>query len=624
MNTTKLPYARLQALPLPDVIIQNGFWQRKRAINRDHSVPHGYDMLVDSGVMENFRMAAAGERGEHHGMRFQDSDAYKWIEAAAFEIGNQDDADLRSQIESQIDLIEAAQDDNGYLNTFYQVTKTPDERWTKVDHDHELYCAGHLIQAALAYYRSAGSTRLLEIANRFIDHIETVFGPGKREEAPGHEEIELALADLYTVTGNERDLRLAQFFLDERGKGTMKGWQFFDSAYYQDRVPVRQLDQVEGHAVRALYLASGMAAVYMHTGEQALLDSLRAQWRDMTEHKLYVTAAVGARHFDEAFGKPYDLPDESSYCETCAAIASVMWNWRMLLITGESRYADLIERTLYNAFLSGVSLDGRGFFYVNPLSVKESHTRQPWFHCACCPPNVMRLISSIQGYLTTVSERELQVHQYTGAEIATVLPDVGSVKLHMETAYPWQETVTLRIAATPDAEWSLRLRIPYWCSHAELRLNDEILDVRPAGGTVTITRVWAENDVVALRLPMTPQLTVGHPYIDATRGSAALEYGPLVYCLEAVDLPEGQNLQDVTLDPRSKFESIHKDDLLGGTIVIEGHGYAQDLSNWSGRLYNAYDTAHLSPRRALPLRFIPYHQWANRGPWAMRVWIPLG
>ncbi len=394
-DTAKRPYARLQALS--DVTVQSGFWQHKRAVNRESSIPHGYDMLVDSGVLENFRMAAAGEQGEHHGMRFQDSDAYKWIEAAAFELGNQDDDRLRGQMDGLIDLIEAAQCDDGYLNTYYQVTKTPEERWTSVDHDHELYCAGHLIQAAVAHYRCTGSTRLLDITNRLVDHIDSVFGPGKREEAPGHEEIELALADLYTVTGNPRDLRLAQYFLDERGKGTMKGWQFFDSAYYQDRVPVRELDRVEGHAVRALYLASGMADVYLHTGEQALLDSLHRQWHDMTEHKLYVTAAVGARHFDEAFGDAYDLPDESSYCETCAAIASVMWNWRMLLITGEARYADLIERTLYNAFLSGVSLDGKSFFYVNPLSVKESHTRQPWFRCACCPPNVMRLIASHPG-----------------------------------------------------------------------------------------------------------------------------------------------------------------------------------------------------------------------------------
>jgi DUF1680 family protein len=363
--------------------------------------------------------------------------------------------------------------------------------------------------------------------------------------------------------------------------------------------------------------------VYLQTGEKALLDSLLAQWRDMTERKLYVTAAVGARHFDEAFGKAYDLPDESSYCETCATIASVMWNWRMLLISGEEKYADLIERTLFNAFLSGVSLDGRSFFYVNPLSVKDSHTRQPWFSCACCPPNLMRLLSSLQAYVATVTDSEIQIHQYMQADLQATLPKSGALGLRMETAYPWEQSVSLRVTATTGDAWGLRLRIPQWCLNPALRLNGQPLALQLVDGAISIRRVWAENDLVTLDLPMTPQLTVGHPYVDATRGFAALEYGPLVYCLEAVDLPDGHNLQDVALDPHGKFEAVYSDQLLGGTTIIEGHGYLQDLSAWSGRLYRPYDPASPSPRRELPLRFIPYHQWANRGPSPMRVWIPL-
>ncbi|MBN2470355.1 MAG: glycoside hydrolase family 127 protein, partial [Anaerolineae bacterium] len=296
------PYGQLRTLPLTAVEITGGFWKQKQAVNRTNSLSHGFAMLEESGALDNLRIAAGMQSGEHRGMRFQDSDVYKWLEAAAYELAKTDSAALRQQVDAAIDLIAAAQLEDGYINSYYQVKLTPAERWTRVDHDHEMYCAGHLFEAAVAHHRISGDPRLLDIACRFADHIDSVFGKGKQEEAPGHEEIELALIELYRETGENRYLKLAEFFLNERGKNTMKGWIHFTPAYYQDRVSVRENDRLEGHAVRALYLTSGVADLYLETGEQALLDAMRRQWHDFTAHKLYITGAAGARHFDEAFG----------------------------------------------------------------------------------------------------------------------------------------------------------------------------------------------------------------------------------------------------------------------------------------------------------------------------------
>ncbi|NPV67444.1 MAG: glycoside hydrolase family 127 protein [Anaerolineae bacterium] len=617
-------FERLHALPLTAVDIQAGFWKGKQAVNRHNSLPHGFAMLEESGALDNLRIAAGMKSGEHRGMRFQDSDVYKWLEAASYELAKADDPALRQQVDAAIDLIAAAQMEDGYINSYYQIKFKPENRWTNEAHDHELYCAGHLIEAAVAHHRATGSRRLLDIACRFADHIDTVFGKGKREEAPGHQGVELALIELYRETGEIRYLALAEFFINERGKNTMKGWAYFSPSYYQDRVPVRDNDRVEGHAVRAIYLTSGMADLYLETGEQALLDALHRQWHDFTSHKMYITGGAGARHFDEAFGEPYELPDDTGYCETCAAIASIMWNWRMLRITGQARYAALIERTLYNGFLSGVSLDGRTFFYVNPLFVREAHVRQPWFQCACCPPNVMRLIASLNRYLVTVSAGELQVHQYAGAAIAADIPEAGPLHLTMETAYPWDGAVRITVDDAGSGDWRLRLRIPDWCSAPQVQLNGQPVEAALEEGYLLLAQRWQSGDVIALDLPMVPRLMRAHPYVSSSRGALALERGPLVYCLEGVDQPEATNVLQAQLDPNTAFQVEPRPDLLDGTVLISGYGFLPDLSAWENRLYLPHHVASVLPRRPVELHFVPYHQWGNRGTGPMRVWVPMG
>lgn len=618
------PHVCWHDLVLPAVEINGGFWEDKQDINHRASLAHGYQMLEESGALSNLRLAADRLEGEHQGMRFQDSDVYKWLEAAAYELAKASDAELQEQVDSTIALVAAAQEEDGYLNTYYQISQGLANRWTKVDHDHELYCAGHLIEAAVAHYRATGEESLLNVARRFVDHIDSVFGKGKREEAPGHEEIELALIEMYRATGEKRYLDLAEFFLNERGKNTMQGWQYFSPAYYQDRVPVRDYDTLEGHAVRALYLTTGIADLYMETGEQALLDALHRQWNDLVSHKLYITGSVGARPYDEAFGKPYELPDEGGYCETCAAIASIMWNWRMLLITGEAQYADLIERTLYNGFLSGVSLDGKSFFYDNPLLVQESFERQSWFKCACCPPNVMRLIASFNRYMITVSAGELQIHQYATADITADIPDAGTIKLKMVTDYPWDGQITITLDEVGGSDWQLRLRIPEWCDGAQVLLNGAPVDAEAKPGYVVLAHRWQAGDVITLNLPMEPRLLEAHPRVAAIRGSLAVERGPLVYCLEAADQADGVDLRNVQLDPNTALSVEHQAELLGGTVVVAGHGFIPDMQPWQNRLYLARSQASLFTRQPVALHFIPYAQWANRNPGPMRVWVPKG
>jgi uncharacterized protein len=622
VDNSNSPHTKLYSLSFSDVTIDGGLWKNRQTSNREISLHHGYDMLEESGALDNFRIASGKKEGEFQGMRFQDSDLYKWLEAVAYELAQNPNEKLQTMANTGIDLIEAAQDNNGYINTYYQITQPVESRWAKIDHDHELYCAGHLIQAAVAYHRATGDDRLIKIVCKFADHIDDIFGKGKIEEAPGHPEIEMALVELYRDTNEKRYFDLAQFFLDERGEGTMRGWEYYKSAYYQDRVPVRENDRVEGHAVRALYLTAGMADVYMETGEQALFNSMIRQWDDMVNGKMYITGGAGARHEGEAFGEPYELPDEMSYCETCAAIASVFWNWRMLLITGEKRYADLIERTLFNGFLSGISIDGKKTFYVNPLLVRDKLERQEWHRCACCPPNAMRLISSINNYLATSDSSGLQIHQYAPAKINYQPANGEKISMKLETNYPWDGQIKLSIVEGAASDWSLKLRVPDWCSDSSLTVNGQTQSTTTENGNIILQRTWEKGDTVELNLSMRPRLMQSHPRISAIQGSVAIERGPLVYCLEQPDLPDTINLMDIRFNPNNDLQSAWVDDLLGGVTVIEAEGYAPDMQQWQGQLYNPYIVDNQTTGEPIKLRLIPYYLWANREPGAMRVWLP--
>jgi hypothetical protein len=498
----------------------------------------------------------------------------------------------------------------------------PDGRWSDLTDGHELYCAGHLIQAAVAHHRVTGDTRLLDVACRFADYIGSVFGPGRRPGTPGHPEIEMALVELYRDIHERRYLELAGFFLDQRGQGTLGSGRGGGPAYYQDHVPVREATTVAGHAVRQLYLTAGVTDVYMETGEGALLDAVLRQWRAMVGGKLYITGGVGSRHEGEAFGEPYELPNDRCYCETCAAIASVMWNWRMLLATGEGRFADLIERTLYNGFLSGVSLDGRRFFYVNPLLSRGGFERAEWYRCACCPPNVMRLMASLGHYFATADPTGLQIHQYGPTTIHAALEPGRRVALRMETDYPWQGQVELTVEHTDGLPWRLGLRLPGWCEGAALLVNGQRIQVPTEAGYATIEQSWQEGDTVELVFPMAPRLIEAHPRSDSTRGCLAIERGPIVYCLEQCDQEPSVSVMDVQIDRAGALDTTWRGGLLGGVMVVEAAGYAVDVAPWQDRLYRPASGGDDLPRRPVRLTAVPYHVWANRGPGAMRVWIP--
>lgn len=616
MHTSPTPaaHARLRPLPLRAIRLTAGFWKARQDTNRATSLKHGYQMLEDSDTFNNLRLAGGHGTGTFAGYVFQDSDVYKWLEAAA--LAQRDDADpeLGLLVERVIGILADAQHPDGYLNSHFTVAK-PGQRWTDLEWAHELYCAGHLIEAALAHQRATGQTQLFHIALKFADHIAATFGPGQRSGRCGHPEIELALVELFRETGERRYLTLAQYFIDQRGTGGVQGLQHLGPGYMQERVPVREATGVEGHAVRQLYLNAGATDLYLETGETALLEAMHRQWHDLTAHKMYLIGGFGARAYGEAFGNPYELPSREAYCETCAAIAAIMWNWRMLLATGEARFADLLERSLYNGFLSGVSLDGRGFFYENPLKHDGGYERQPWFPCACCPPNVMRLMELVGHYLATTDPRGVQIHQYAGAEI-----NAGGRALRVETRYPWAGQVKITITETDGAAWRLALRIPEWCVEAVVK-SDEVKSERE-GGYAVLERAWRVGDEVTLDLPLPARLTRAHPYIDELRGGVALERGPLVYCVEGAD-HASVNLSEVRLRMEADVRAVWREDLLKGVMTLETEGTLADLSAWAGKLYGPATNAGETSDRPVTVTAIPYFAWANRGGNPMRVWLPL-
>jgi DUF1680 family protein len=555
--------------------IDGGFWGERQRLNREVLIPAGERELERAGAFANLRTLARGTGEAHRGPVYQDSDLYKWLEAVGWELRREPTDELERMARSTTALLEAAQDADGYLNTCYQIEGRA--RWSNLAWDHELYCAGHLIQAAVA---GAGNEALRAVARRLADHLVSEFAAAG---TCGHPEIELALVALYRETGAREYLELAAKFLDRRGHGTLQP-AGFGPAYFQDRVPVREQRVVEGHAVRALYLACGATDLFLETGEVALLDAMRAWWEDMVAGKTYVTGGIGSDGAHEAFGPDYDLPPERAYAETCAAIASVMWNWRMLLATGDPRYADLLERTLYNGVLAGVALDGSGYAYVNPLQVRDGGGRfYPWFECACCPPNVMRLLASLHRYLATSGSGGVQVHQYASGVFGPV---------RVETAYPWDGAIS--VTALEAGEWTLSLRVPSWCSSA--RLDGVVV----APGYVELSRDWRPGEEVLLELDMGPRLVAPHPRIDAVRGCVAIERGPFVYCLESADAPAGAEFD--ALHVAGELRAVARPDVLGGIVAVEAEGLADS--------------------RPVTLLAVPYALWGNRGPGAMRVWTP--
>ena len=565
--------------------ITGGLWADRRRVNRDVSIPGGWDRLHQAGNFHNLELAAGRATGSYvNDLPFLDSDVYKWLEAVAWALADplldSSLADrLRQQLAETERLLRDAQQSDGYLDSHFQV-RFPGERFVQLPWGHELYCAGHLIQAAVALHRTSGDPGLLEVARRVADLVVDTFGTeaGKVDGVCGHPEIETALVELYRETGAEPYLERARYFVDRRGHGLL-GDGRFGRHYWQDQVPVRDAASVEGHAVRQLYLLSGVADVYLETGDATLLRALVRLWAEMVATKTYLTGGIGAHHSDEAFGDPYELPNERSYGETCAAIASIMFCWRMLMITGEAKYADLMERTLYNGFLAGLSLDGQRYIYANPLQVREGHMargddhdyqRVEWFYCACCPPNVMRILASLQHYVLLGGEARAVLHQYMTGRYAAAVAG-GEVWLEVTTDYPWEGTVTIRVSEAPVGRWELALRVPHWAEQPALTVNGTAVDTAPADGWWVVSRQWNEGDEMVLVLPLEPRFTVADPRLDAARGAVAVEYGPLVYCLEAVDNP-GHRLDDLCVDTAVAPEVLAVEGALEGVAIIRTGG----------------------------------------------------
>ncbi len=613
----------LRPLGLTDVTLGPGFWGDRQQRNRTATMPHVAASLETAGNFANLRAVVAGG-GPHQGMLFADSDVYKWLEALGW--SGADPAAVAATTE----LLAAAQDDDGYLDTYFQLGMGAG-RWTDLPFGHELYCLGHLIQAAVADVRGTGATALLDVARRFADLAWSTFGPDGVPGVPGHPEVETALVELYRETRDERYLTLAGLFLDRRGHGLL-GPGRFGSAYYQDDVPVRSARIMRGHAVRALYLATGMLDVYVETGDRSLLDAVVAQWDTAVATQTYLTGAHGSRHTDESFGEPYELPPDRAYAETCAGIASVMLCWRLLLITGEGRYADDLERALYNVVAASTSDDGKHFYYVNPLQVRgagpdgDPHEspeggsggpavrtgigRQPWFDCACCPPNLLRLLASLHCYVATVSGDGAQVHLYCAGSFDTTLPDGRAVGFDVATDYPSSGRVTVTITRTDGSPWSLSLRIPGWSRHTSVSAPDATR--ADARGYAVLTRPWRVGDVVTLDLDLSPQVVRPHPRIDAVRGCVAFTRGPLVYCLEQVD--QSADLLDVAVSSDVLPRVGDRD----GRAALELDGVARTPTD--DQPYSS--SPHPVAERPVTLVAIPYHAWANREPGAMRVWVP--
>ncbi|MFY9998506.1 MAG: beta-L-arabinofuranosidase domain-containing protein, partial [Trebonia sp.] len=593
-------------------------WQRR---NLAESLPLALRQLEAAGNLDNVRLAiqvaadgaagAAGAAVRYRGPVFMDTDIYKTLEAIGWELAHGDRPELASFAARTTSLLARAQLPDGYLDSYFQVTGEP--KYSRLASSHEMYCAGHLIQAAVALRRGAGDSRLLDVATRLADHLVREF-LGQARGLDGHPIIETALVELYRETASDDYLALARQFVDQRGAG-LAGDSGLGRRYLQDDVPVRQSVTEVGHVVRALYLEAGVVDVAAETGDTALLKSSADRWADMVAAKTYLTGGNGSRHSDEGFGDRFELPPDRAYNETCAAIASFHWSWRLLLATGDTRYADHMERVLYNGFGSGVSADGRRFFYVNPLQRREDHfeqddpgRRREWFSCSCCPPNIMRLIASLDHYIASTGIDTLYLHLLTGSRVAGAGLDVEVV-----TGYPWSGRVEVTVLTAAAGERGLAVRIPAWSEVTGFRLNDDPeRPVPPAGGYLLLRRAWRPGDRVTVELDMTPRVRRPDRRVDAVRGCVAVERGPLVYCFEQADQPAGTRVDDLLLAPGGVLAEV--------PVMLDGVGETIQV-RVPARALGPGDTPDGSTGDVTAVG-VPYFQWDNRDGGPMRVWMP--
>lgn len=588
------PLKMIEQIDFSHVKINDNFWSPRLSKHVSATLPVCIDQIENqTGRIRNFENAAKGE-GEHSGIFFDDSDVYKALEGMAYSLINNPDPELEKKADEWIDKFAAAQQPDGYINTFYTLTGL-DKRWTNMD-KHEMYCAGHMIEAGVAYYQATGKRKLLDVCIRMTDHMMSQFGPGKRHWVPGHEEIELALVKLYQTTQEQKYLDFAYWLLEERGHGhgTMGDEGKWDPVYYQDIVPVRQLTDISGHAVRCMYLYCGMADVAALKNDTGYIAAMDRLWDDVVHRNMYITGGIGSSRDNEGVTEDYDLPNLDAYCETCASVGMVLWNQRMNQLTGDSKYIDVLERSLYNGALAGISLGGDRFFYVNPLESKGDHHRQEWYGCACCPSQLSRFLPSIGNYIYASSDDALWVNLYIG-NTGQIRIGETDILLTQETDYPWDGSVKLTISTSQPLEKEIRLRIPDWCKTYDLSINGKKINVPKEKGYAVI-KDWKSQDVIALDMDMPVEIVAADPHVKENFDKRAIQRGPLVYCMEEIDNPE--YFDQIQLSPSTTFQTAFVSDILNGIKTIKTNGRAQSAT------------------------FIPYYAWDNRKAGKMRVWIP--
>lgn len=631
--------------------ISDRFWSRMQEIIRTEGIPYQWEALNDrvkdaepSYCMRNFRIAAHRETGKHKGFVFQDSDVAKWLEAVAYSLMWHQDSELEKTADEAIEIICAAQQPDGYLDTYYIIGEQ-EKRWTNLKDNHELYIAGHMIEAAVAYYQATGKRKLLDACIRLTEHIDERFGPEeeKLKGYPGHPVIELALIRLYEVTRNEKHLKLAEYFINQRGQsplyfeeetekyGNLFYWKEspYRFQYYQAGKPVREQTVAEGHAVRALYLYSGMADVARETGDRELQMACEKLWRDVTKRQMYITGAVGAAEYGEAFTFDYDLPNDTIYGESCASIALIFFALRMLRSEVKGEYGDIMEQVLYNGAISGMQLDGKRFFYVNPLEVLpeacekdygKRHVkpeRQPWFACSCCPPNIIRLIASLAQYVAFAQKNTAYLHLYIGGEYPLEL-NKGTLWMKTEADYPVSGKVEIQLSPEFEGEYCFAIRIPQYCREYSLLVDGKEADYELRDGYAYLK---LQGDAhILLRMRVENRLIQASPLVRENIGKVCIMRGPVVYCMEEAD--NGKQLQLFSVRANALMEEKYEPETLGGVTAIYVQGLKTDISKWehSGDLYAE---AQRSEKTEIRLKMIPYHVWANRGVGEMMTWIRM-
>ena len=588
------PFKMIDQVDFSQVHIQDNFWSPRLKKHISTTLPVCIDQIENqTGRIRNFENAAKRE-GEHSGIFFDDSDVYKALEGMAYSLINNPNPELEKKADEWIDKFAAAQLPDGYINTYYTLT-APEKRWTNMD-KHEMYCAGHMIEAGVAYYKATGKRKLLDVCIRMTDHMMSIFGPGKRDWVPGHEEIELALVKLYQTTGEQKYLDFADWLIEERGHGhgSKGGEGEWDPFYYQDDKPVREMSDIAGHAVRCMYLYCGMADVAALKQDSGYIESLNRLWDDVVLRNMYITGGIGSSRHNEGFTEDYDLPNLDAYCETCASVGMVLWNQRMNQFTGDSKYIDVLERSMYNGALAGISLEGDRFFYVNPLESKGDHHRQAWYGCACCPSQISRFLPSIGNYIYGTSNEAIWVNLYIGnsTEINT---DNTNVTLRQETNYPWDGTVKLTVTPSNPLKKEIRLRIPGWCEQYTLSVNGQLVKVPTEKGYAVLNKEWKQGDVISLSMEMSVKLITADPRVKQNIGKRAIQRGPLVYCMEEVDNP--QDFDNLKIAANTSFNAQFNPKLLNGITTIK------------------------ATTNELAITLIPYYTWDNRKAGKMKVWI---